>query len=80
VEADGVADEVLRRMGFAGQTFAERLGQIPPNRYSSLEKVWDAHRIRNNLVHTPDFNVPLTKSEEAVAAYEAFLKEVKAIQ
>lgn len=80
IEADGAVDEVLRRMGLAGETFAERLGRLSPDRYSTLDRVWDAHRLRNNLVHTPDFQVAPSKAEEAVAAYEAFLKEIRALK
>lgn len=79
VEADGVADQALRRMGLEGETFADRLGHLNPDKYPTLDKLWDAHRVRNNLVHTPDFQVSIVKAEEAIAAYEAFLKEIKAL-
>lgn len=79
VEADGVVDEALKRMGLDGETFADRLGHLNPEKYATLDKLWDAHRIRNNLVHTPDFQVPTAKAEEAIAAYEAFLKDIKAL-
>jgi len=52
---------------------------LPPGHYSTLDKLWEAHRVRNNLVHTPDFNIPQAKAEEVVGDYEAFLKEVKAL-
>lgn len=79
IEADGVVDNALRRLGLSGETFADRLGHLDPEKYSTLDRLWDAHRIRNNLVHTPDFQVPTAKAEEAIAAYEAFLKEIKAL-
>ena len=79
IEADGVVDEALKRMGLEGETFADRLGRVKSDQYPSLDKVWDAHRLRNNLVHTPDFEVTAAKAEESIAAYEAFLKELKAL-
>jgi hypothetical protein len=79
VEADGVVDEALQRMGLSGETFADRLGHLNPEKYHTLDKLWDAHRVRNNLVHTPDFQVSTAKAEEAIAAYEAFLKDIKAL-
>lgn len=79
IEADGILDEVLKRMGLGGETLADRLGNVKAGQYHSLDKVWDAHRLRNNLVHTPDFQVSIPKAEEAIAAYESFLKEAKAL-
>jgi hypothetical protein len=79
IEADGILDEVLKRMGLGGETLADRLGNLKPGQYHSLDRVWDAHRLRNNLVHTPDFPVSIPKAEEAIAAYESFLKEAKAL-
>lgn len=79
VEADGVVDEVLKRMNLGGETFADRLSHLSAEKYPSLERLWDAHRVRNNLVHTPDFEISAMEAEETIAAYEAFLKEVKAI-
>jgi hypothetical protein len=79
IEADGILDEVLKRMGLGGETLADRLGNLKPGQYSSLDRVWDAHRLRNNLVHTPDFQVSIAKAEEAIVAYESFLKEAKAL-
>jgi hypothetical protein len=79
IEADGIVDEVLKRMGLSGETFADRLGRLNPEHYTTLDRLWDAHRVRNNLVHTPDFQVSTVKAEEAIAAYEAFLKDVKAL-
>lgn len=79
VEADGIVDQALKRMGLNGETFADRLGRLNPDKYQTLDRLWDAHRLRNNLVHTPDFHVPAAKAEEAIAAYEAFLKDIKAL-
>jgi len=79
MEADGTVDEVLARMGLSGETFADRLGHLDPSHYTTIDKVWDAHRVRNNLVHTPDFAVSEDKAQEAITNYEAFLKEVKAL-
>lgn len=79
IEADGVVDEVLKRMGLPGETFADRLGRLNPEHYVTLDKLWDAHRVRNNLVHTPEFHVSTARAEEAIAAYEAFLKDAKAL-
>jgi len=79
VEADGIVDEVLRRMGLHGETFADRLGRLDPEKYATLDRLWSAHRVRNNLVHTPDFRIPASEAAQAIAAYEAFLKEAKAL-
>lgn len=79
IEADGVADDAMKRLGLGGDTFADRLGKLGPEKHPSIEPIWEAHRLRNNLVHTPDFQMGASKAEAALQAYEAFLKDIKAL-
>src|ERR1044072_3805947 len=79
IEADGAGDEALKGMGAGGETFADRLGSLSAEKYPTIEAVWEAHRLRNNLVHTPDFQMGAAKAESAIHAYEAFLKDIKAL-
>lgn len=79
IEADKVVDDTLKQMGFEGEHMSDRLGQLSSDEVKSLEGVWRAHRLRNNLVHSPDFKVGPDEAERALDAFEAFLKELKAL-
>jgi hypothetical protein len=49
VEADKVLDEALRMLGYEG-SLGEKLKTAGP-RFSNLDAVWHAHKLRNSLVH-----------------------------
>ncbi len=79
IEADGFVDSVLRQRHYSGETFADRLAQIKPHSMETLDRLWDAHRIRNDIVHTPGFQVPADTARIALNNYEAFLHELGAL-
>jgi hypothetical protein len=76
VEADAVVDEFLKQAGYEGDHMADRLSQILPGELDSIEGVWRAHRLRNNLVHAPHIAVTRREADEAIKQFESFLKEL----
>jgi len=77
IEADKLLDDVLKSLGFSGEHLAERLEQFGKTRRGkTLEKVWQAHRIRNNLVHASGFEVSEGHAKEVLEAYRAFFEEL----
>lgn len=80
IDADKLVDDVLKQLGFAGEHMADRLEKIAPQDLQSLERIWRAHRLRNNLVHTPGFQISGFEAKKSLADYEAFLREVKVIE
>lgn len=79
IEADALVDMVLKRAGYEGENLAERLARVLPSEVKSVEGVWAAHRLRNDLAHTPGFVLTVEAAKAALDVYEAFLKEVRAI-
>lgn len=79
VEGDALVDLFLKRAGYPGETFADRVAVILPSEVKSLEALWRAHRLRNELVHTPSFQLSVSAGKAALAAYEDFLREMNAI-
>ncbi|MEK7187342.1 MAG: hypothetical protein AAB691_00670 [Patescibacteria group bacterium] len=79
IEADKIVDDVLKSLGLEGEHMADRLGQLSPEEVGNLEGVWRAHRLRNNLVHSPDFKASPDEIERALDSFEKFLKEIKAL-
>lgn len=80
IDADKFTDDVLKQMGLEGEHMADRLEKISSQEVRSLDRLWSAHRLRNNLVHTPGFQVSAAESKKALEDYEAFLKEIKVLQ
>ncbi len=79
IEADALVDSMLKRAGYEGDHMADRLSQIIPEEVKSLEALWRAHRLRNDIVHTPGFIVTEDQAKWALKAFEDFMKELNAL-
>ncbi|MBS3903072.1 MAG: hypothetical protein KGZ30_01715 [Anaplasmataceae bacterium] len=79
IEADKVVDDVLKSLGLEGEHMADRLGQLSPDELRSFDRVWRAHRLRNEVVHSPDYYLTTAEAERALDDFENFLKEVQAL-
>lgn len=78
IEADALVDNYLKRRNYAGDTFADRLSRVNASMVPAVDRAWGAHRLRNDLVHTPGFEVHADRAGKALDDYEAFLREMGA--
>lgn len=76
IEADSFVDDVLKKMNVAGEHIADRLERLGRRDLKTIDRLWKAHRIRNDLVHTPGFTLPPADAKNVLENYEAFLKEI----
>ncbi len=76
IEADKLFDEVLKRSGFQGGTMGDRLANITATQLSNIEPVWQAHKLRNRIVHEPDYQLNRAEAELAVNIYRQALEEL----
>jgi len=79
IEADSVVDDVLKKAGFVGDTLGERLEKVTEATLPNLPEVVDAHKIRNNMVHDPDYKLTLDEARRVMAIYEKALLDLQAI-
>lgn len=77
IEADKFFDEVLRRLGYSGETFNERLNQVHPSEIQNINDVWNAHRVRNSLSHDVNFKLSEGEAKKAVAAFERAMEDLE---
>lgn len=75
-EADKFFDSVMRRLGYSGDTFSNRLKQIHTTEVSNLNDIWQAHRVRNSLSHDVNFTISQDDARRAVGAYERAMKDL----
>lgn len=73
IEADIMLNEMLDSMGYHGDTVSEKLKQIEKSDFLTIDKAWEAHKVRNQIAHEGASFV-LTK-KEAVRVIELY-KEV----
>lgn len=79
IEADSMLDESLKRMGFRGEGMDDRIKTIAPTIVSNIQDVMEAHQVRNNIVHDPDYRLTLDKARKAFDAYEKAFRELDLI-
>ncbi len=81
VAADKLLDYVLRQKGYSGDTMGERLrsaqDDLPGDIY---HKAWQAHKLRNQLVHEVDSEVLGHQAKEAIMQYEQVLRYLGALR
>ena len=79
IEADKLVDETLKGSGFSGDTMGDRLMNIQPGQLTTLQGLWEAHKIRNRLVHDVNYFLRYTEAKRAVSLYEKTLGELQAL-
>lgn len=76
IEADNILEDILGQMGFPGDTLGEKMKQINKNQLASINELWEAHKLRNTIVHDPDYQVRYNDARTAVGQYEKALREL----
>lgn len=76
IRADGLLNDTLLKLGYEGETMADRLKIIDRAHLPSLDNIWSAHRLRNNIVHGPPQDYPRETAIQALRSYEQGLKEL----
>ena len=80
IEADLIMDDILKKIGYNGDSIGERLKNIEPSDFDNLKNVWDAHKVRNRIAHEGmQFKLSKEEAIEVIDKYEKALKELKYI-
>ena len=78
IEADSMLDDILKRMGYGGETLGDRLKLLTSATLPNIDQVWEVHKIRNNIVHDPDYRLPLDQAKKVLAIYEQAFRDLQA--
>ncbi|HBO17213.1 MAG: hypothetical protein UR69_C0002G0131 [Candidatus Moranbacteria bacterium GW2011_GWE2_35_2-] len=74
LEADSIADEMLKKIGYLGKDMSERLESANIGQIENLEELKKSHQVRNRIVYEKDFSLDLDSAKEVIKSYEEFLK------
>lgn len=77
IEADKLLDHALKDLKFTGETMADRLKSAGVA-LGNKDGVWDAHRLRNRLVHE-DVHPRPNQIKSTLRVYETCLKKLGAL-
>lgn len=78
IEADKLLDKAMMEMGLPGKTMGERLKKNG-DKFSNLNAVWRAHKLRNALAHESDLEITYKQAFNALGIYKQALKDLGAI-
>jgi hypothetical protein len=77
LEADALADEMLRGIGYEGKNMGERIVLIKDGELLSLEKLRAAHAVRNQVIQNPDFSIGKEETEAILDQYRGLFEELE---
>ncbi|MBO7132441.1 hypothetical protein J6V85_04290 [Candidatus Saccharibacteria bacterium] len=78
IEADKLLDKAMVEMGIPGKTMGDRLKKAG-TRFSNLNAVWRAHKLRNAIAHESDFEVSYKQASNALTIFKQALKDLGAV-
>ena len=78
INADKLLDKAMIEMGITGKTMGDRLKK-GGGRFTNLNAVWRAHKLRNAIAHESDIEVSYKQAYNALAIYKQALKDIGAI-
>ena len=78
IEADKLLDKAMVEAGLYGKTMGERLKKSG-DRFSDINAVWRAHKLRNAIAHEPGFEVNFKQASNVLVIIKQALTDLGAI-
>jgi hypothetical protein len=79
IEADDLFNEILKRMGYEGETLGEKLKRVKKTILPNLDEVFQVHKIKSDIVYDPSFRLTLEQAKKILGIYERALSNLEAI-
>jgi hypothetical protein len=62
-------------MRYPGENLGERLKNVEPSDFLTLEDAWEAHKVRNQVAHQSGFTLTRREARRVVELYERVFRE-----
>ena len=80
IEADTMLDDMVDAMGYKGEGLGEKLKQIEKSDFNTLDKAWEAHKIRNGVAHDgSDYALTQREVRRVIDLYKQVFEEFEFI-
>lgn len=80
IEADVMLEELLRALGYEGESVGDMLKSVDKNEFLTIEDAWEAHKVRNAIAHSGgDFQLNERETKRTIALFEKVFKEFEVI-
>jgi hypothetical protein len=80
LEADKLLNNALREAGVMGIQLGDRLKKATPQQVPNLNELWQAHKLRNQIAHEPNFKLKRDLAEKALGIYQTALTNLGIFQ
>jgi len=83
IEADKILDYALERLYPNQTSTGERLKlakEIFPNKWREYDELWFAHKVRNEMVHNVNFEMPASEAASTVEKFKVGLQVMGALR
>jgi hypothetical protein len=80
LEADKLLNDALREAGIMGIQLGDRLKKTSTSQVPNLNELWQAHKLRNQIAHEPNFKLKRDVAERALGIYETALRNLGIFQ
>jgi len=76
LECDIVLHEMLTKMSYHGETLSDKLKAVERSDFLTIDKAWEAHRVRNAIAHEgSNFQISDRETKRVVGLYEEVFRE-----
>jgi len=80
IEADTILEEMVKKMGYEGESLGERLKAVEPSDFTNIQSAWEAHKVRNQIAHEGvGFELTQREARRVVGLYEQVFSEFEYI-
>ncbi len=80
IEADIMLEEMVEVMGYRGENLGEKLRQVEEGNFRTINKAWEAHRVRNMIAHQgANFELTEREAKRIINLYEDVFNEFRYI-
>ncbi|MEX2014073.1 MAG: hypothetical protein WD896_01825 [Parcubacteria group bacterium] len=80
IEADVILEELMRTLGYRGESLGEMLKSVDKSDFLTIEDAWEAHKVRNSIAHSGGtFQLSDRETRRVIALFEKVFKEFQVI-
>ncbi len=76
IESDILLFDMLKRMGYHGDSVGDILKQVERSDFKTLDEAWEAHKVRNRIAHDgSSFHFDHNEAKRVVGLYQKVFEE-----
>lgn len=76
IECDILLNEMLIKMGYHGESIADKLKLVERSDFETIDLAWEAHKVRNRIAHSgSEYHLSKTEAERTFELYKKVFEE-----